>query len=145
MNKTVVAVAKISLLIIVIADLTGCQQKKENPTAVLFEETMDLHDVAMARMNEIYSLKKALKAKNDSLLTVEPVDSVSHKEYTSLIVKLEEADEAMMTWMAQFETKYQDEETEESVNYYKDQKDKIEAVSQSMDEAITRAKEATSN
>ena len=145
MNKIVIAVAKITLLLIVIANLTGCQQKKENPTAVLFEETMDLHDVAMARMNEIYSLKKALKAKNDSLLTVEPVDSASYKEYTSLIVQLGEADEAMMTWMAQFETKYQDDETEESINYYKDQKDKIQVVSQSMDEAITKAKEATGN
>ena len=142
MNKIII-IAKIGLLLILALDLAGCRQKKENPTTTLFEETMDLHDVAMAKMSEIYTLKKSLTQKNDSLLKEAPIDSVSQKEFTRLIGKLEEADEAMMSWMAQFETKYKNDDSEESLNYYKDQKEKILAVSKSMNEAIAQAKEAT--
>ncbi|MCG8321791.1 MAG: hypothetical protein MI921_19995 [Cytophagales bacterium] len=142
MNK-IINLIKTCFVIILIAHFNGCQQKKENPTTTLFEETMDLHDVAMARMSEIYTLKKSLTKKNDSLFKVGPVDSVSQKEFILLMEQLEEADEAMMSWMAQFETKYKNDDTEESLNYYKDQKEKILAVSKSMDEAIARAKEAT--
>ena len=144
MNKIIVP-GIVSLLLILTLDLTGCQQKKENPTTKLFEETMDLHDVAMEKMGEIYTLKKSLTEKNDSLLKVTPLDSVLQKEFTLWITQLEEADEAMMSWMAQFETKYKDEESEESLNYYKDQKEKILAVSKSMNDAIAQAKKSAGN
>ena len=141
MNRIIIT-PKICLIIIFIGHLIGCQQQKENPTTVLFEETMDLHDVAMARMTEIYTLKKALTEKKDSLSNAAPVDSSSQQEYMLLIKQLEDADEAMMTWMAQFETKYKNETTEKSLNYYKDQKEKILEVSKSMDNAIAQAKAA---
>ena len=144
MNKIIIS-GMVYLLLISTLDLTGCQQKKENPITVLFEETMDLHDVAMEKMGEIYTLKKSLTEKNDSLIKVTPVDSALQKEFTRLIVQLDEADEAMMSWMAQFETKYKNDESEESLNYYKDQKEKILAVDKSMNEAIAQAKEATGN
>ena len=144
MNK-ILKYGKICLLITLIGHLVNCQQKKESPTTLLFEETMDLHDVAMAKMGEIYKLKKSLAKKNDSLLQIAPVDSVLQEKFTHLINQLEVADEAMMSWMAQFETKYKNKESEESLSYYKDQKQKILAISKSMNDAIDQAREATQN
>lgn len=144
MNK-ILKYGRICLLITLIGHLVSCQQKKESPTALLFEETMDLHDVAMAKMGEIYKLKKSLTEKSDSLLQIAPVDSAQQEKFTYLINQLETADESMMSWMAQFETKYKDEDSEESLNYYEDQKQKILVVSKSMNEAIDQARKATQN
>jgi len=97
------------------------QNHQTNETeSPLYKEVMAIHDAVMPEMTTIHNLKKALKAAQDD----------SNKEMVlAHIIKLNEADEAMMSWMAAFKTP---QDTATINAYLNDEKIKIQAVSDLM-------------
>ncbi len=122
----------------------SCQQK-ENVTKLAFEETMEMHDVAMAKLDEMFLLKKSLTKLKDSIASHETVDSTQVDLLLGKITALETSDEAMMSWMGQFEVSFQDEDSQTNLQYYKDQLDMITEVNTQIDDAIAAAKASLEN
>lgn len=90
----------------------------------LYKEVMAIHDAVMPEMTTIHNLKKALKAAKDD----------SNNEIVLDHIKmLDDADEAMMTWMADFKTP---EDTTAAKVYLNAEKVKIQAVSDLMAKSI---------
>lgn len=124
-------------LVFLVSVSFSCQ--KENKTLVTFDETMEIHDIAMAKMEDLYVLKRSLKKLKDSLVVGEVVDSARMEKISQVIIDLDASDEAMMSWMHQFETQYKDDDTEENLKYYLGQKEMVMEVNTKMDNSITNA------
>lgn len=108
----------ISILFISLAFLTSCGQKTDTAYDKLYDEVMVIHDEVMPEMGTINKAKKALKKmKTDDNAAL--IDAQ--------IQKLEDADEAMMSWMHQFK-KPKNEDPKANIAYLKEQKVKIQEV-----------------
>jgi len=90
---------------------------------VLYDEVILIHDEVMPKISDISKLKRRvqkLDTKNEDALTI--------------IKELEDADEAMMSWMADFQ-EYKtlaDSSKSKKLNYLADEKVKIQKVSDQM-------------
>jgi len=125
--------------------MASCNSNQPSETMQLFQSTMDIHNEAMAKMEDMYNLKMELKTKIDSIKLSPDSINTSVGDFHDIIDHLEQADEAMMVWMPQFEIKYKDEDNEENQNYYKDQKAKITKINEDIDQAIAQAKSILDN
>lgn len=102
-------------------------QEAEESRSPLYNEVMAIHDAVMPEMSTIHNLKKKLKA----------AELPETKEIIlSKIKALNEADEAMMSWMAEFKSPEDHSKAEE---HLKAEKVKIQAVSDQMYSAIETA------
>lgn len=112
--------------------------KPVSGTKALEKSVMKIHDDAMARMDEIYQLKKQVKGIADSLQQ----DSVANSETLTAAYKnikaLEVADESMMDWMRNYQVP-KTKDTPDVMKYLEDEMEKIEEVSQLMDIRIEEA------
>ena len=97
---------------------------------------MYVHDEVMPETSTIHKLRKELKK-------IDEPDSLSY----ALILELEQADEAMMQWMADFGTfRQMDKEKDEvKIQYLINEKEKIQTVSDDMMSAIAKAQEYLNN
>lgn len=68
----------------------GHKGDKNDP---LYKEVMAIHDEVMPKMSTMHKIKKQLRQLPNS----------SEKEVLNLLQNLDEADEAMMVWMADFD------------------------------------------
>lgn len=93
----------------------------------LYDEVMEVHDAVMPEMSTIHKLKKELKA-------IENPDTKSI--ILTKIKELNDADEAMMTWMADFKNP---EDPATATPYLTAEKAKIQGVSDQMYAAIATA------
>lgn len=87
----------------------------------LHDEVMTLHDEAMAEMGTMQQLKKRLQAYLETLN-----DEKEQRYVQQLITDLENADTAMMDWMAAYEEPTEEQPDEEVTEYLEDQKIKAE-------------------
>lgn len=91
----------ILVAILSIALFTSCKNATDkndsNTTSTLYDDVMAVHDEVMPKMGTIHNYKKELQAITDTLSNPE----VSAK-LTESIIQLKEADDAMMSWMANF-------------------------------------------
>ena len=95
----------------------------------LYQEVMAIHDKVMPEMSTIHQLKKDLKA----------LEKPETREIILNHVKeLDDADEAMMSWMADFKIP-EDKNKEEG--YLLSEKEKIKQVSDVMYGSMERAKQ----
>ena len=90
------------------------------------DEVMLIHDEVMPKMKNIHALKKKLKAKEG--------DTTAQ----ALILKLDQADEAMMEWMAAYHKPSVSDTS--AMSYLADQLDKIKDVKLLMESEIENAK-----
>ena len=106
---------------------------KEKPTEVvkknspLYDEVMAIHDKVMPEMSTIHSLKRELK----SIEKPETRDVIIKK-----IIALDNADEAMMSWMADFKVP---EDHDKEAEYLNNEKEAIQMVSDQMYSSIRQA------
>ena len=111
--------------------LSSCKEnaKIENQESPLYKEVMEIHDAVMPEMSTIHTIKKDLKA-------------IETPETKDLILKnvkaLDDADEAMMSWMAEF--KLPDDKSGETA-YLESEKIKISKVSDAMYASIKNGKQ----
>ena len=94
------------------------------------KETIDMHDVVMARMGEIRSLKSTLE-KADSIATDE-----EHLKIVELINQINSADKEMWDWMHSFNASYKGETDSLTLIYFKGKLEGIRSVREAMDTAI---------
>lgn len=91
----------------------------------MYQEVIDIHDKVMPEMSRIHSLKRKLKALD---VAESERDSVLY-----LVQLLDDADEGMMSWMATFD---EPQDTSLRLNYLKEEKQKIQKVSDDMYHAM---------
>lgn len=117
------------IVVLIAFVLVSCKNQhvdKENP---LYKEVMVIHDKVMPEMSTIHQLKKQLKA-----LDV----PAAKKQILDQINQLNDADEAMMSWMAAFVVPKEQTQIDA---YLKSEKGKIQGVSDQMYAAMTHAKQ----
>lgn len=110
--------------------LSSCKDavKTEKEESPLYKEVMEIHDAVMPEMSTIHAIKRDLKA----------IETDRTKDLILSNVKaLDDADEAMMTWMAAFKLP-----TEKSIEkeYLEAEKVKISQVSDLMYKSIKNGK-----
>jgi len=109
---------------------TSCKEtiKPENQESPLYKEVMEIHDAVMPEMSTIHVIKKDLKS----------IETPETKEVILKNIKaLDDADEAMMAWMAAF--KLPADKASES-EYLASEKIKISKVSDDMYTSIKNGK-----
>ena len=101
---------------------------------------MEIHDEAMAKMDQIMELKTQLNEQVETLQADTLSDqSLKIDKMNSLVQNLEEADEAMMSWMREFHNDYEEVAKSEIMDYLEEQKERITDVGKQMNEAIAEA------
>ena len=125
-----------------LAILCGCNQgqsPKEQKEA-LEQRVLAVHDTAMAKMGDIYKLRKNLRTLRDTLEAQPQPDSTLLQNLQQHIQLLNRADEAMMGWMRQYKAPAEDIPNEQAMNYLQQELVKIENVQTLMDSTIQAAR-----
>jgi len=97
---------------------------------------MAVHDSIMPWMDKMHELANRLEEKHDML------DSTMTRERENCLMtrsKLEEADEKMMNWMAEFKPENYEDDKAKLVNYLDEQKELISQIGVEMKSAIDKA------
>ena len=125
---------RLLISIFIITSLFSCRENHSNPEVqTLYDEVMYVHDEVMPEMSTIHRLKKQIRKLSSQ-------DSASY----ALIQQLEEADESMMSWMAEFKTDKKASDDDKMI-YLKKEKVKITVVSNQMKTAIEDAQTFLNN
>jgi len=115
------------IIILMVTLVLSCKNQHVNKENPLYQDVMVIHDKVMPEMSNIHRLKKQLKSNN----TPGAEDLILAK-----INQLNDADDAMMSWMASFSVP-KDKSQEDA--YLLAEKEKIQNVSDQMYEAIDNA------
>lgn len=105
--------------------------------ANLQKEVMLMHDSIMPSISHLIQIKTAAKIK---LQEGNISDENQLRELRNIINSLEEADEAMMTWMRNYKTNYQGMKDEEIRSYLLKEKQRIHQVGEKIGESMKKAK-----
>jgi hypothetical protein len=125
--KTFLLFATVATLI-----FTACQNNEATQKA-LHDEVIAKHDTLMAKMDEVITNKNKL----ESILTKLSTLKQEHITLDTNLLKLEIdssktalniADDAMMSWMHNFNPDYSEKSHDEVIDYLNDQKHKIDSV-----------------
>lgn len=111
--------------------LSSCDNVENTEYSLLYDEVMAIHDEVMPKMRDISKAKKSLKKINDESL---------NEMVQQQITQLEDADEAMMSWMHDFK-KPKMEKMEDNLAYLKKEKVAITVVKEQMLTSILEAQE----
>jgi len=125
MNK-----AHISIYVLVIFAMSSCKSEltpEQQHINALHSRIMEVHDEMMPKMKDIYKLKKSLK-------------SSDIQNGSALISELDEADEAMMSWMSQY--KKPSSKRPDYEKYLDEQWQSVQEMKEVMNTAILTAKQA---
>ncbi len=126
------------LLIISCVLMYSCKNKNVDPELQsLMDNVMAVHDEVMPKMGEIHKLKKQLKKELKNNL-----EEVSEKRSKILqhMTALDDADEGMMNWMAEYKKLSKLEEDQDPMSYYQAEQVKIDKVRDDMLSSIENAK-----
>ena len=110
----------------------GCLGESKSETDLLFQEIMDAHDEVMPKMGKIRNLEKQLKS---AALTFPDSTELSRQAKN-----LASANEAMMSWMRNFNNDFQGS-NEEKKEYLLDQKMQVYQVKELMNSSILKSEE----
>ena len=110
------------------------EQKKLDPkVATKKAEVMEVHDVAMARMDEMRELKK-------QLTTLQEADT-SNVQVAEAIAALEEANKAMFDWMHNYSNQFVDTSAvENAIPYLENQLESAQQMAEKINTSIENGK-----
>ncbi|AKD05354.1 hypothetical protein POKO110462_17535 [Pontibacter korlensis] len=122
-----------------LAILMACQggASGEEEKAALETKVLAIHDEAMAKMDNIYKLRRKLRTFRDTL-EAQQADSTAILPLQQEIDGLNKADEAMMQWMRQYSAP-DTLQHEQAMSYLNKELVKIERVQTIMDSTIEAA------
>ena len=118
-------------ILLVLLFFSSCKEssKVAHQESTLYKEVMEVHDKVMPELSTMHAIRRDLKA----------IENPNSKDIIfSQIKTLDEADEAMMTWMAEF--KLPEDKTNENA-YLETEKTKISNVSDMMYSSIKNGKQ----
>lgn len=118
---------------------SACQSgaTEEEEKTELETKVMAIHDEAMAKMDNIYKLRRSLRGMRDTL-EAQQADSTAILPLEQEISGLNKADEAMMGWMRQYK-KPDTLQHEQAMTYLQQELTKIQRVQTIMDSTIEAA------
>jgi hypothetical protein len=132
----------LSILFLVFACNTQPENKNEEGAmfspqeiAAMHDDVMAIHDDVMPKMDDIYREKTRLTEQLEGL-----TDSAQIETLQTSILHLEEADEAMMQWMREFNPRQFESDTTALIQYYNDEKSRIEEVRNLMNTSLEAAR-----
>lgn len=111
---------------------------EDDENGALYEEVMKLHDEGMARMDEIYKLKKEL---TDKIASAPDLVEEKRKAIERKISSLDSASRGMMQWMRSFHPETDSLDDEGYRKYLESEMEKVKKVKDDIMDAIARAKE----
>jgi len=128
----------LTFLFLLSAMIWSCKEEKKDPSAEMMKEVLATHDEVMPKMGRVAKLANQLKSK---------VDSTSEGLiYASVMKDLQDANAEMMEWMQMFSNRFDTDEimngkelTLEKKRWLKEEKQKIEALKQNIEIAISEA------
>ena len=106
----------------------------------LYKETMEGHDIGMAKMGEMMRYQKLVQQRIDSVANLKNQDS-QIAGLDSVLKELNDAEEQMNRWMQDFEPDKAGSTEEEKVGFYKNEKTKIDTVNAKILRSIDRARQ----
>lgn len=121
--------------------LTACTDPRKEVINELKKETIAVHDEVMPRMGELMELSSDMKKIREQVV-LDSADSAGDGRlvYTEQIMALEQAHEAMMQWMADYQPDYeQSHQLDSAIHYYQEQREAIYQVKQSVEISIEDA------
>ena len=125
----------------------GNNQKSNNEKLEkdLYDEVIGIHDEVMPKMSTLLSLESQIKEK---ILGIDSADVVAIKEIQILnvqISELQDADEAMMQWMRNFQVDQEGWSHDSVMSYLENEKKTISLVRDQMLEVIDESEELLGN
>lgn len=97
---------------------------------LLFNEVMDIHDTCMPEMSNLNRIKRNIRQADIA------EDSPLKGKSFEMLEQIETAEEGMMAWMRDFKVPKKDDEDSEVIPYLKEEKIKIQKVSDDMYRAL---------
>ena len=121
----------------------GYSDVPKNPEDSLFQDVMDLHDQAMAKIGKVKGSREQLEAKIDSLDKVKSSEKESlTKKYAEISRELKQADDKMDTWMHDFSIDTLQDDAKRRIAYLESEKSKVSAVKDEIMSALSKADSA---
>lgn len=114
-------------------DHDGLDSDSTDANRVLFDQVMDIHDEAMAKMGNLYDLKKKLQ---DQIANTPGMVVEEKKKLEKRISNLDSVGQLMMDWMHRFQPLPDSVDQERAREYYESELEKIRKVKEAMLEAI---------
>jgi hypothetical protein len=111
---------------------------EEGSNEALNAEVMKIHDEAMMKMNDIYTLKLAL---NSKLADSVKLDSAKKDAIKNSISRLDSASEGMMVWMRAFSPQPDSLGAERAREYLETEMEKVKQVREKILEALEEGKQ----
>jgi hypothetical protein len=125
------------LVLLISTILLSCSNQNTEEIQALHKKVMNTHDEVMPKMDDIHDLKKQL---SESLKNVK--DST---QIFNAITQLDNADEAMMVWMDEFNQGYTDMKHDEQKSYLATEYEIIKKVKLMMLESLDNGKQILEN
>jgi hypothetical protein len=97
----------------------------------LYDEVMAIHDEVMPKMDDIHDTKKDL---------AKMLATADSTQVFDIMKKLDNADEAMMVWMQDFDPNYDQKSKEDQKEYLNNELEKVKKVKMIMLESIEDGK-----
>lgn len=119
------------------------KKQKENQASTLETEVMAVHDEAMAKMGDLYKMRRSLRSLRDTL-AVQQTDSATLKALQQQIDDLNQADEVMMVWMRNYQAP-DSLQQEQTVLYLEQELEKVKRVKIVMDSTLGAAQNMYKN
>ena len=121
----------------------GFSDTGKNPEDSLFQDVMDQHDEAMAKMGRIAGYRKQFDAKIDSLKKVKSAAKESvEKKYEEISADLKKAEDGMNDWMQEFSIDSAQGDIARRLQYLESEKAKVTRVKEEILSALSRADSA---
>lgn len=109
-------------------DMMGTESDSTN--TILYNQVMDIHDEVMPKMEDLYNIKKDLKAK---------AEAATGEEKAKLelrVAKIDSASQLMMDWMHEFNPPADTADLESSRAYLEGEMEKVKRVKDAIEETL---------
>jgi len=118
----------------------GYSEIKKDTEDSLFQDVMDQHDLAMAKMGSLAGYRKRIQKQLDSLKNVKSSRSTAvGQDLRELDGQLKQAEDGMNMWMEQFSIDSAQDDNQKRIQYLTSEKEKVTQVKDQVLAAMARA------
>ena len=122
----------------------GFSENEKSPEDSLFQDVMDGHDEAMAKINKIKGYRKQFEKAIDSLKDVKSgAKEKLSRAYEDVSERLKDAEEEMDKWMHEFSIDSAQDDVKRRLEYLQSEKIKVEKVKERIFSALNKADSLT--
>ena len=119
----------------------GYSKTATTPEDSLFQEVMNAHDTAMAKMGKMVGYRKQFDARVDSLKKAKSGPDLQ-KRFAQLSTELKQAEDNMNQWMQEFSIDSAQDNPEKRVEYLSSEKVKVTKVKDEILSVVAKADSA---